>query len=102
MSLIIKGMEMPQSCIYCPCYKEYHKCGAVRGGTIQTSWTKRPDNCPLVEVPTSHGDLIDKSTLLQDLIECDQEIYQNGRIATFDDAFDEVEIALPIINAEEI
>ena len=65
MSVIIKGMGMPKSCdscdliqfddeeleAHCPLSPHYRWCG--------TPPDYRPEGCPLVEVPTPHGRLID-------------------------------------------
>ena len=69
MSILIKGMEMPQNCdkcrfqsalkLYCDAMP-YNFCG-------NTDDIERPDWCPLIEVPTPHGRLIDKTKLKRDL-----------------------------------
>lgn len=61
MSILIKGMEMPENCdkcrfqstlrLYCDAMP-YNFCG-------NTDDIERPDWCPLVEIPTPHGRLID-------------------------------------------
>ena len=63
MSIIIKGMDMPKSCRTCPLNS------APPNGCL--IWTindirkdKRNNDCPLVEIPTPHGRLIDKDELL--------------------------------------
>ena len=71
MSVIIKGMKMPDSCdscdliqfddeeleAHCPLSPYYRWCG--------TPPDYRPEGCPLVEVPTPHGRLIDENELLR-------------------------------------
>jgi hypothetical protein len=64
MSVLIKGMEMPKGCIGC-LFKDIGthtmtQCMLVAG------WVKYaddgngiPDACPLVEVPTPHGRLVE-------------------------------------------
>ena len=60
MSLIIKGSIMPLMCEECPCYDcDDYSCKATGRGVIEYRYHGRPDNCPLVEVPTPHGRLID-------------------------------------------
>ena len=68
MSVLIKGMEMPKGCIGC-LFKDIGthtmtQCMLVAG------WVKYadggdgiPDACPLVEVPTPHGRLIDADAI---------------------------------------
>ena len=103
MSVLIKGIGMPKSCFECKLRANVigPVCTVLNKRVGSTPSYMRPD-CPLVEVPVPHGNLIDKETLLQDLFEVDDEIYQSGRGADFGDAFDEVELALPIIEAEKI
>lgn len=71
MSVIIKGMKMPKSCdscdliqfndeeleAHCPLSPYYRWCG--------TPPDYRPEGCPLVELPTPHGRLIDENELLR-------------------------------------
>lgn len=66
MSLIIKGMDMPENCFACPCCNPYPGtclyCGALNGlpGIISPD-SGRLDDCPLAEIPTPHGRLIIKT-----------------------------------------
>lgn len=76
MSLIIKGMDMPKSCRYCA-IKELHNddgqesvCQLICGKSVEEyiyCVDKRHPDCPLVEVPTPHGDLIDKNRIMYEL-----------------------------------
>ena len=59
MSVLIKGMAMPNNCLMCPLYNG-HGCKA----TLQmfhpiTNVGVRVDSCPLIEVKEPHGRLID-------------------------------------------
>lgn len=78
MSVIIKGMKMPESCLACPMREQgtIHEwelyCGLT--GDYIGHWDDkslnnghRPDVCPLVEVPTPHGHLIDGNVLWETL-----------------------------------
>ena len=66
MSLIIKGSIMPLMCEECPCYDcDDYSCKATGRGVIEYRYDGRPDNCPLVEIPTPHGRLIDADELLR-------------------------------------
>ena len=49
MSVLIKGMKMPQNCTEC-----HVRCRLYLNGR-----KFRHPNCPLIEVPTPHGRLID-------------------------------------------
>ena len=72
MTILIKGMEMPENCEKCP-FLDYEEgfCFAS-GEKIKSGWyvstlysgspefnTMRNPKCPLIEVPTPHGRLID-------------------------------------------
>ena len=75
MSILIKGIEMPQCCQDCPLNYDQMEC-AVTG----TAWwsdsmvlvgfdseKERLYDCPLIEVPTPHGRLIDADAFVEDL-----------------------------------
>ena len=68
MSVLIKGMEMPECCGKCwaiNVYGDYPIClitGETRGYNFRIR-ERRMDKCPLVEVPTPHGRLIDADAL---------------------------------------
>ena len=76
MSVLIKGMNMPKNCRECPFLHE-------------TSICYEFSDCPLVEVKSPHGSLIDADKMVKE--------YHNG-------SFDVVKVAktMPIIiEAEE-
>lgn len=101
MSILIKGMEMPASCLVCPMREQgtIHEwelyCGLT--GDYIGHWDDkslnnghRPDFCPLVEVPTPHGRLVDADALKATFCaECNHTItcedcdidYHIGRLA---------------------
>lgn len=66
MSVLIKGMDMPTNCCNCKfCTRtEISQC-TITGGF--TNWEyyndAKRDDCPLVDVPTPHGRLIDADEL---------------------------------------
>lgn len=63
-SILIKGVVMPLTCEECPCYDSNdHSCNVSGVDVAEYQYTGRPDNCPLVEVPTPHGRLIDADAL---------------------------------------
>lgn len=68
MSLIIRGMNMPKNCADCfleDAYDGYN----CRIAQKSANWGlgERPSWCPLVEVPTPHGRLIDADALIDDV-----------------------------------
>lgn len=70
MCLIIKGVEMPENCNECICleafddeiYGRQYFCG-ILGIDALAKEHSRHKNCPLVEIPTHHGRLIDADEL---------------------------------------
>jgi hypothetical protein len=71
MSILIKGMRMPENCIKCPmqfggmCYVMPAEVDESRVAPTVEEALKQgtPDWCPLVEVPVPHGRLIDGDAL---------------------------------------
>lgn len=69
MSILIKGIKMPKCCADCPCFYDFISCQALFDGTDDFSMSgfdefkERLPNCPLIEVPTPHGRLIDADKL---------------------------------------
>ena len=65
MSVIVKGMEMPKNCWECSLSDiddDFGRCCLYSGIACLT--IGRQDNCPLVEIPTPHGQLIDADELI--------------------------------------
>lgn len=52
MSILIRGMKMPKACD--DCIVPLSKCDFLQ---------KRADDCPLIEIPTPHGRLIDEDNI---------------------------------------
>lgn len=89
MSLIIKGMEMPYCCVVCP-FKEMYHDGLICKATTPHKYIpkflhERYEKCPLVEVSTPHGELIDRDVLLKDHVHkddmmayCDDFVYETA------------------------
>ena len=72
MSVLVKGMEMPKDCNNCPCFeREWFDddivgfCKAVK---VWIETYERLLNCPLIEISTPHGRLIDADKLARDTI----------------------------------
>lgn len=72
MSVLIRGAEMPVSCVECPCayYTEgmHHDCcqATPEDNDIKAYEESRPDWCPLVPVPP-HGRLGDLDKLADNM-----------------------------------
>ena len=87
MSVLIKGMEMPKNCDSCRimvledtnCVPElFCGCPIVFMAHPQGE-DHRPDYCPLVEVPTPHGRLIDADALMNEFEKAQRTMAQHGR-----------------------
>ena len=92
MSILIKGMKMPENCLMC----QFHGFGGYKNESIVCSLTGRSEgqllnvpNCPLVEIPP-HGRLVDADALKATFCaECNHTItcedcdidYHIGRLA---------------------
>lgn len=75
-SILIKGMDMPGFCIDCPCgHVDNSGVGRFNGRLICKGQYLCPNydkqtlqndvkDCPLTEIPTPHGDLIDADRLI--------------------------------------
>ena len=105
MSVLIKGMEMPKNCWLCPLSVLYTKpremlfCRITKEEVLRN---KVDGNCPIVEVPTPHGKLIDAEALKEIEfcgLQADKKIiYQMG----WNDAIEAIAKNAPtIIQAEE-
>ena len=54
MSILIKGMSKPKTCD--DCIVPLSKCDYLQ---------KRADDCPLIEIPTPHGRIIDEDEIFE-------------------------------------
>ena len=81
MSVLIRGMEMPESCCCCTFFEELEDdsvctvCHARKHNNSldHVSIFKRADWCPLVEVP-QHGRLIDADVLKKKWLEAESRM----------------------------
>ena len=104
MGVYIKGMEMPKKCLWCSL--QYIGFCQVTKKDVNSDLGRRADDCPLVEVPEPHGDLIDRDALVKEMtngiragnLEEGYEEYQN--INNMDDCVDCVSCADAVIEAE--
>lgn len=67
MSILIKGMEMPKNCEVCPL--NFYECALLEKSSEEImqyfGGNSRHPDCPLIEVPTPHGRLIDADALME-------------------------------------
>ena len=80
MSVLIKGMDMPRRCYDCDYYgwsnfRQEDVC-ILTGSSIKyvVGRKGRCEDCPLVEVPTPHGRLVDIDKLDKDKMESDNPV----------------------------
>ena len=63
MSILIKDMEMPKKCGQCKLFHAEHPMYCTADESHRTVGAPygmpRPDWCPLIDIPTPHGRLID-------------------------------------------
>lgn len=80
MSVVVVGMEMPTNCLQCSFVRivsDHHYCGCnancMLGEYVGEYFegVGRHEGCPLVELPSGHGDLIDRDALPKDRVEWD-------------------------------
>ena len=62
MSVLIKGMKMPDSCYHC---KIAESCGHY----IANYTNRRHPDCPLIALPDTHGRIVDADELIIDLMD---------------------------------
>ena len=79
MSVLIKGMEMPKACEWCSFISTFTTesglgCRCEVEKFEFWDYSKRQENCPLVEIPTPHGRLIDAD----EIEKCVHEWYDVG------------------------
>lgn len=107
MSILIKGLEMPQSCWDCMFCLDFeflfpYECAAANKefeNGIDEYEHSRPNWCPLIELPP-HGRLIDKDALLSQyggMIITAKVDYAEG----LRDAIQDIQNAPTVIEAEE-
>lgn len=111
MSVLIKKMEMPRHCGECSllCYcDDCYFCGYEDGllytfGDSYLIPNERPNNCPLTEVPTPHGRLIDADDVLTQTKQNEWcSGYQQGQVFGWNSAIEYIgNFAPTVIESEE-
>lgn len=108
MSVLVKGMEMPENCDSCWAldeYGDYPLCrltGEQRGYNFRIR-EQRMEHCPLVDVPTPHGRLIDADAFLATIRPCSaSDEFQACTFLTVKRLlFEHIEAAPTVMEAEE-
>ena len=122
MSVLIKGLRIPESCAECrfcvngftdaaPVYEcacESYENVSVLVDDHGNPFNFRPDWCPLISVPTPHGRLGDLDKLKYDIVVGNEKYLGLNKpcledvtpIENVDDCIDAITFAPPIIEAE--
>lgn len=104
MSVLVKDMDMPKCCIECSCCRHdnwngetAHQCNVslITFSAEDENWIydQRPNWCPLVEIPTPHGRLIDTDAVNKAMderiekLKDDKSIYEASCVSTALDMF---------------
>ena len=91
MSILIKGIEMPKEPWDCPCHNgENGRCNITQNTCFEI-----PKDCPLVEVQTPHGKLVDTNDVKKSFL------YRQGDIFTAFHFYHAIDSAPTIIESEE-
>ena len=96
MSVLIKGMEMPTNCRHCPCADDGSR--YCKAANEYIPMLGKPKFCPLIEVPTPHGRLIDETQIPYIDLNADMPQSKVRVWTTFKDKIDRLPT---IIEAEE-
>ena len=104
MSVLIKNMEMPTNCADCPLNYDQMACAVTWTRWWSDSMVimnfdsdkERMPNCPLIEVPTPHGDLIDRDKLLNQVDDISLGYYEVLGVKE-----DDIDNAPTVIEAED-
>lgn len=116
MSVLIKGIQMPEDCRECR-FQDYGSntgdtwCGVndviLAKNFRAIEFDGRPGWCPLVELPEHHGDLIDRDARslrgqLKTIKECEVQIYGGASWGFAGKCIAAIEDAPTIIEAERV
>ncbi len=100
MSVLIKGMEMPNRCLDCPLMisRDNDECivQSEVANEIAKTWEDLKANCPLVEIPP-HGRMVDADVLMTEVMDRDLDHLQRD---DWKEVIQIVEDAPTIIEAE--
>ena len=84
MSVLIKGMKMPKNCSECQLEYDQMRCSVVGFNWygqdyidigFDPNFNKLPE-CPLIEIPNKHGDLIDRDACINYCRDSDQRSWE--------------------------
>jgi hypothetical protein len=76
MSVLIKKMEMSKGCWACPfAVGKHYECLFTKK-SYNWGLTTRPSDCPLIEVQSPHGRLVDGDVLMTEVMDSDLDHLQ--------------------------
>jgi len=81
MSVLIKGMQLPDMCGHCR-FATAFECEVTKN--FITTFNVRQSDCPLIEVPEPHGRLIDADALVEDLKRQCEEVFKIDAVSPDD------------------
>lgn len=87
MGVCVKGMYLPPSCYFCPMTNEgFYLCKANNPykQLEDDCEERRPNWCPLIEIPEPHGRLIDADALVEDLKHQCEEVFKIDAVSPDD------------------
>ena len=102
MSILIKGATLPDSCWDCDADFAY-KIGCELWQDYEEFCERRHPDCPIIEIPTPHGRLID-ADLFKEIIKDSVPSWTIGvKIPTYGDMdiMDKIDFIPTILEAEE-
>jgi hypothetical protein len=109
MSVLIKGMKMPEKCGLCDLFhaESPMHCTVVKGHkTVGAPYGMlRPDWCPLVALPDKHGRFVDADALIE-FIDNRYDVtwkddYEGGIKDAYTDILEKIDTMPTVIEAED-
>lgn len=112
MSVIVKGMKMPEKCGLCDLFhaESPMHCTVDKGHkTVCAPYgMHRPEWCPLVALPDKHGDLIDRDAfradygMNADCADCEKEMRGKMKACEYDRIYSKMDFCSWIDDADTI
>ena len=115
MSVVVKGMKMPEKCRVCP-FAESIPPGRTRclltcrllSENYEAPAPERNEHCPLVTLPDKHGDLIDRDAfkadygMKDDCADCEKELRGKVKACEYDRIYSKMDFCDWLDNADVV
>ena len=114
MSVVVKGMRIPENCIRCPmqfggwCYAAPPEIDERVAPTVDEAVEKgKPEWCPLVDLG-KHGDLIDRGAfkadygMKDDCADCEKEMHGKVKVCRYDRTYSKMDFYGWLDNADVV